>query len=981
MVDGKALTSFSSSVCSQRHPRTAAGLSRDRKTLYLAVVDGRWSASVGMTCAELGALMVGLGAYDAINLDGGGSSTMWLKGKGVVNHPSDGAQRVVGNHLAIIASGKGAPRSCDYTMEELALQAAAHQRGGTSDIDGDGRADACARGSAGIQCGLSSGASLAQLVTGPSLSDAKGWKDRTNYATIATADVTGDGRADLCARSNEAMLCWPAEGSGFGSSIAGPKLSDAKGWNLERRFSTIRLADIDGDGMDDICARAATDFRCWRSTGKGFGGAVVGPPLSDAKGWNSPYYYGTIRMGDIDGDGKADLCARAAAGIRCWRSTGVGFSAALDGPKLSDAAGWSDLRYYSTIRLADVNGDGRADLCARAAAGFRCWCSTGAGFGDAIVGPALSDAAGWSRYSRYSTIRMADLNGDGRADSCARGGKGVLCWLSDGKGFPIAITGPALSDAAGWDQPHYFRSLRLADLDGDGRADLCARSSDGLKCWRFDGKAFSTAVSGPAWTKSAGWNAPQYYSTLRIAGPSCRPGAEVCDGKDNDCDGQVDEGCGTGDAGPAVDGGGGQNDLDALVAPDGEVDGAAGGASGCSLSGQGDRRGLLWPALLILLVLRTRGRRRGARALRRGLWCGGPGLATALLVCLAGACAPDQGHQRFGENMWFEAMTDAYQDASRETASPQLDAGADHAPPSQLRVVQCNPYYAGRLAPHHMTGGSCSSTKACSKGGRVLCTSPGAKDGCWECIDGACRQRTWETFAHAAGLINAISADMVGVQELPPEYAPRIDALLEKKTNESWEYIGSAQGINGHGSGNHLFWRSRTVDLVRDLGNITVDTLPTGYLLRFHGGLFRPRGSPHSLGFFSGKLYWDKSAASRRASEALKLRRWIHETMKPLEPLGATARIVAIDLNDTRKSKAYQVFSAEYDDGGAIKPTAPGLNPDIKGGRRIDYLFWDDGKPGAPTQGFLGAKSDGRLGRSEYFGSDHRFVYADAQIP
>jgi uncharacterized protein (TIGR03382 family) len=103
----KLATNPASPACPTRNPRTAVGLSQDGKTVFMVVVDGRTTTSVGMTCTELAALMKNLGAYQAINLDGGGSTTMYLKGTGIVNRPSDGTERVVANHLVVYAPKLG----------------------------------------------------------------------------------------------------------------------------------------------------------------------------------------------------------------------------------------------------------------------------------------------------------------------------------------------------------------------------------------------------------------------------------------------------------------------------------------------------------------------------------------------------------------------------------------------------------------------------------------------------------------------------------------------------------------------------------------------------------------------------------------------------------------------------------------------------------------------------------------------------------
>lgn len=88
------------------HPRTAVGMSRSGKTAYFVVADGRTEKVRGLTLAELASFMQKeLGACSAMNLDGGGSSTMWVQDK-IVNRVSDGSERRVANHLAVVLRSK-----------------------------------------------------------------------------------------------------------------------------------------------------------------------------------------------------------------------------------------------------------------------------------------------------------------------------------------------------------------------------------------------------------------------------------------------------------------------------------------------------------------------------------------------------------------------------------------------------------------------------------------------------------------------------------------------------------------------------------------------------------------------------------------------------------------------------------------------------------------------------------------------------------
>jgi phosphodiester glycosidase len=85
-----------------RNPRTAIGFTRDSTTLVLVTVDGRSATSAGMTLVELAALMRELGAWQALNFDGGGSTTMIVEGR-IVNSPSDTTgEREVGDALLVL---------------------------------------------------------------------------------------------------------------------------------------------------------------------------------------------------------------------------------------------------------------------------------------------------------------------------------------------------------------------------------------------------------------------------------------------------------------------------------------------------------------------------------------------------------------------------------------------------------------------------------------------------------------------------------------------------------------------------------------------------------------------------------------------------------------------------------------------------------------------------------------------------------------
>lgn len=99
-IEPPSLGSYAFSSMLERHPRSAIGWNDSQ--FFLVEVDGRQEGlSVGMTLEELSAYLADLGCEEAMNLDGGGSATLWFEGQ-VRNSPCDGRDRPIANSLIVV---------------------------------------------------------------------------------------------------------------------------------------------------------------------------------------------------------------------------------------------------------------------------------------------------------------------------------------------------------------------------------------------------------------------------------------------------------------------------------------------------------------------------------------------------------------------------------------------------------------------------------------------------------------------------------------------------------------------------------------------------------------------------------------------------------------------------------------------------------------------------------------------------------------
>ena len=104
----------------EQHPRTAFGW--NPQWFFLVQVDGRQrDLSVGMTLDELSKFLAGLGCEEAINLDGGGSSSLWFDGR-IRSSPCDGYDRAIANSLLVLQKKENAPRDSSPPPDPTALR-------------------------------------------------------------------------------------------------------------------------------------------------------------------------------------------------------------------------------------------------------------------------------------------------------------------------------------------------------------------------------------------------------------------------------------------------------------------------------------------------------------------------------------------------------------------------------------------------------------------------------------------------------------------------------------------------------------------------------------------------------------------------------------------------------------------------------------------------------------------------------------------
>lgn len=182
------------------------------------------------------------------------------------------------------------------------------------DVNGDGFSDHCVRQSTGIVCRLGSINGFGPRQQWDRMfSDYPGyWNAPFTGETVQFPDVNGDGLSDVCGRASNGVWCSISNGREFvGFRAWSMNFTNAQEWNRPSFADTIRFPDVNGDSLPDLCGRAASGIVCEINNGHGFGGfANWSKVFTNAQGWTLPINAQSIHYRDVNGDGLDDVCAR-----------------------------------------------------------------------------------------------------------------------------------------------------------------------------------------------------------------------------------------------------------------------------------------------------------------------------------------------------------------------------------------------------------------------------------------------------------------------------------------------------------------------------------------------------------------------------------------------------------------------------------------------------------------------------------------------
>lgn len=287
--------------------------------------------------------------------------------------------------------------------------------------------------------------------------------------SLTVADVDGDGKLDILMSDHNANTVMIYQNLSSGGTLTTNSFAAPVILSVDTDPRRICVRDLDGDGRPDIIVANAgsSTISIFRNIGQA--GSITTNSFAPKVDLVAALNPEDVAVGDLDGDGKPDLVSPSDNGgvVSLYRNTStpgtISFDARVDLPAPA---------FTISVAIGDIDGDGKADLAVGSYTGqalsvYRNTSSPGSLSTNSFV-PRVDFSAGCN----VQTVALGDINGDGKPDIVLVGElpshMSIFQNLSTPGGFTSASLGARVDYASGNDPS----GVVIGDLDGDGRPDI-----------------------------------------------------------------------------------------------------------------------------------------------------------------------------------------------------------------------------------------------------------------------------------------------------------------------------------------------------------------------------------------------------------------------------------------------------------------------------------------------------------------------------
>ena len=265
------------------------------------------------------------------------------------------------------------------------------------------------------------------------------WNPNVNPEQTLAGDFNGDGKDDIARFQNGKWWISASNGSGFSTTL----------WSTlgtKTGLKDVNVLDANGDGRDDIVFRVGARVRVLVSSGSSFWN-------QEWTRWTAQTAWQDVLVGDFNADGKDDLLRR---------NGGEWFVSTSTGSKFDDGK-WATTHHFVLFAgVGDTNDDGRDDVIVRIGRNVRVLRSTGSSFQN-------SGAAVLASTALWDNAAIADINGDGKADVVAHRDGTFWFGVTNGQAMNFSVAGTIALD---------WEDFVIVDVDKDEKDELFITSAD-----------------------------------------------------------------------------------------------------------------------------------------------------------------------------------------------------------------------------------------------------------------------------------------------------------------------------------------------------------------------------------------------------------------------------------------------------------------------------------------------------------------------